>query len=309
MSARVNLGANEWAEPCRDIFPMCITREDPAFLLLLMLAAHPDLQPDYHKMAELSLRIPCPNYWTSCAEVDNNLYRLADLAQKLRNLSPIMGNDCVNRMSDGYYSPLGLELPEHYAQQTRDREWAASCDSVAAFEHPEWPLPNPIARATVPMLDPAFSDIHAPTSNTVESLTARLPRERRHIQADPVHLAECHYSGYSGREAFYDHWNCSDYTPEDEVGSSPSFSSRRPVLDQRPPAQIYPGLPSPWQPNSMGRPFSTISPHPSPFIATDFRRGLYYDSDSELHENHDYDEDTASVASIGGGVWMIHESP
>jgi hypothetical protein len=69
-----------------------MTREDPAFILLLVLAAHPDLELDYNKMVQLSWKIPSPSLWTSHAVIEHSICRLIDLAQELRDLPPLTVN-------------------------------------------------------------------------------------------------------------------------------------------------------------------------------------------------------------------------
>lgn len=76
--------------------PVYIRRDDPAFLLLLVLAAHPGLQLDYSKMAELSHKMQNPDLWTSFPEIDRNIYPLAELSRKLRDLPPL-ANGVDNR--------------------------------------------------------------------------------------------------------------------------------------------------------------------------------------------------------------------
>lgn len=69
-----------------------IKRDNFAFLLPLLLAAHPDLLPDYTRMAEISRKIPNPELWTSCHEIFRNMYLAVELAQRIRDLQPFSVN-------------------------------------------------------------------------------------------------------------------------------------------------------------------------------------------------------------------------
>ncbi|KAL2004382.1 hypothetical protein VTN02DRAFT_2028 [Thermoascus thermophilus] len=69
-----------------------IKRDDFAFLLPLLLAAHPDILPDYTRMAEISRKIPNPELWTSCHEIYRNMYLAVELAQRIRHLHPFSVN-------------------------------------------------------------------------------------------------------------------------------------------------------------------------------------------------------------------------
>lgn len=63
-----------------------ITREDPAFLLLLILAAHPELTLDYGRMSSLSRLLPDPAMWTTDEEIDASIHALVQLAGAVRRL-------------------------------------------------------------------------------------------------------------------------------------------------------------------------------------------------------------------------------
>lgn len=60
-----------------------ITREDPAFLLLLTIAAHPDLTLDYSRMSTLSRVFP-EAMWTTEEEIGINIRALIQLAGMIR---------------------------------------------------------------------------------------------------------------------------------------------------------------------------------------------------------------------------------
>lgn len=66
-----------------------ITREDPALLLLLTLAAHPNLTLDYNRMSVMSRMLP-EAMWTTNYEIAANmrsLVQLADMVQRADSMT------------------------------------------------------------------------------------------------------------------------------------------------------------------------------------------------------------------------------
>ncbi|KAL2004981.1 hypothetical protein VTN00DRAFT_2831 [Thermoascus crustaceus] len=79
-----------------------IKRDDFAFLLPLLLAAHPDLLPDYTRMAEISRKIPNPELWTSFHEIYRKMYLAVELAQRIRDLPPLSVNSDYIAFQEGF---------------------------------------------------------------------------------------------------------------------------------------------------------------------------------------------------------------
>jgi hypothetical protein len=321
MSAN-NQGVSTWDEQCDSTLPLYITRDDPAFLLLLVLAAHPDLELDSNKMVELSRRIPSRHYWTSSTEINDNLYYLVNLARKLRELLPLMGNNFDSHTRNDQFQVLASAEPEAFEH---DGAWAEEVDFTDALERQETVLTDPAAITTTTTTTTTSitrsshnrngeSSPHAhdedeypiflrqrtaaygntliaacePEVDIVDVLAARLRQERRYAPAAHEHSTMNHDdNNYEGSIS-------SGGVAEDEVEIDSLF------IDEQ--TSIHP--PSPW---ILSRPSSpTIPSHDALFSdsyphSTTFERSFFY-SDLNLHENDN--DDAASVVSIGGGVWM-----
>lgn len=69
-----------------------ITREDPAFLLLLTLAVHPNPTLDYDRMSVMSRMLP-EDMWTSSHEIAANIRALEELADMIRRADSMTVDD------------------------------------------------------------------------------------------------------------------------------------------------------------------------------------------------------------------------
>lgn len=69
-----------------------ITREDPALILLLTLAAHPNLTLDYNRMSVMSRMLP-EDMWTTSDEVAVNIRALVQLAEMIRGADSMTVDD------------------------------------------------------------------------------------------------------------------------------------------------------------------------------------------------------------------------
>lgn len=65
-----------------------MSRHDPEFILLLVLAAHPDLNLDYSRMSELSQKLSNPELWMTSADIDARISGLVELSQRLQEQPP-----------------------------------------------------------------------------------------------------------------------------------------------------------------------------------------------------------------------------
>ena len=99
--------------------PLYLDHNDHTYLLMLMFAAHSDLQVDYLAMAQASFRMPDPRMWTALADVQRRLEPLRMLGHKLRQLP-----------SSRDYDPE-LDAPEVRRSMTQE-EW------VQAKERKAW---------------------------------------------------------------------------------------------------------------------------------------------------------------------------
>lgn len=61
-----------------------MTREDPSFIILLLLTAHPNLVLDYEAMADASYTVPDPRMWTTAMNIRHRLRPLESMAEMLR---------------------------------------------------------------------------------------------------------------------------------------------------------------------------------------------------------------------------------
>ncbi|KAL1965973.1 hypothetical protein VTN77DRAFT_4913 [Rasamsonia byssochlamydoides] len=85
--------SNEAGQNDVDGPPQCMTQRDPEFILLLVLAAHPDLELNFSRMSELSHRLPDPDLWTTSADIEVSISSLLELSQQLRKQPPRIVHD------------------------------------------------------------------------------------------------------------------------------------------------------------------------------------------------------------------------
>nr|KMM64280.1 hypothetical protein CPAG_00632 [Coccidioides posadasii RMSCC 3488] len=126
--------SNEWA-PWESYGlgapPQHVSRDDPTFLLLLALAAHPDLKLNYEAMSEASFAVPDPRMWTTPANLRHHLRPLERLSALLRDMPSGIDGIRVSSSTSRNRSAAGLTIENgihangapgpRYSQQTEMR--------------------------------------------------------------------------------------------------------------------------------------------------------------------------------------------
>lgn len=89
--------------------PQSMSRDDPAFILLLLLAAHPNLVVDYERMSDVSYAMPDPRMWTVPDILRNNLSDLENMAGMLRGMpSPFEQADPDSSIFADFNAIMGM---------------------------------------------------------------------------------------------------------------------------------------------------------------------------------------------------------
>jgi hypothetical protein len=300
-----------------------MTREDPAFLLLLVLAAHPNLELDYSKMVQLSWKIPSPHLWTSQAVIEHSICRLIDLAHKLHDLPPLT----INTFNEHFLSimfnhdALGQTEGTFETRVTTTATTAAATAATAAATAATAATAAATATVTAPVISDDYRDyrndglqIGPGDADSYVTLLQRLNDE----DATPVDImairqgeafttaeavaaisiqdndsnGDCDENEVASyvsvlsqigdyeylSENVYDNSNASDGCDEPETESGAAWFNERSSSTQLNYTALY------------------LDFFSYPIPVTGYGEGY-------IHQEDD-DEDTRSVASVGGGVWV-----
>ncbi|KAL1979686.1 hypothetical protein VTN96DRAFT_5367 [Rasamsonia emersonii] len=282
-----------------------MSRNDPAFILLLVLAAHPDLNLNYSRMSELSHKLSNPELWITSADIDASISGLVELSQRLQEQLPrivVHGVDDTNFPSpaeateiSGQYQNGHKETGMHMAT-TRNQSDPTVQSSSGSYECSDPPAGH-------------FLQVTESKSVTAEAEAAATETI---FGAKPVRR---HGYNWEYRHASFDD-DSSDENNHDETCSIVSFISSRVMFggasdsarrsrtkDATPLALLYE------QSSGYIDWFDSFDPGTS-IASLHSISSINNNSNSRQDSNRqdsgvylsDYDDD--DIASIGGGVWM-----
>ncbi|GAD92666.1 hypothetical protein PVAR5_1259 [Paecilomyces variotii No. 5] len=261
-----------------------ITREDPAFLLLLTIAAHPDLTLDYSRMSILSRLFP-EVMWTTEEEIGRNIRALVHLAD-------------VTSRADSHMVNLERTGPG----QAHAQAWTGAGSGHNDRNHvPPSPTPamsgGPLfahdQETSLPLSDDRYTDGTDDDGDDCSSMASWISG-RVWIPLDPGEDDD--HTDVGAADTSELEWASTRTNP-----GSPHRPTLNMILDERPPQLSSSAALSGLVQHDACSEYFIYSERERDWAAVS-RWDLNHTSPREINFNRD--GDSASVCSIGGGVWM-----